>query len=52
MDKTEIILEVIIAGTLTVMQEGACLTSIVNMKEREVASQEPSVKCVNCNEGT
>jgi hypothetical protein len=42
-DQPEVVLGVIIAGTLTVVREGNCLTSIVNMSDKEIEITMPTV---------
>jgi len=47
--KTELLPGVIMAETLTVVREGGCLTSILNMNDEDVSLSLPLVNLEECN---
>jgi hypothetical protein len=51
-EKIQMTSKVIIVGTLTVMQQGACLTSVVNMNDKEVEISLPTVTLESCEKET
>jgi hypothetical protein len=46
--KTELLPGIIMAETLTVVREGGCLTSILNMNDEEVSLPLPTVELEEC----
>jgi hypothetical protein len=51
-DRSEVMPGVIIAGALTIVREGACLNSRVNMYDKEVEITLPTVNLEHCETET
>jgi hypothetical protein len=47
--KTELLPEILMAEALTVVREGSCLTSMLNMNDEDVSLSLPLVNLEECN---